>query len=189
MGGSGPGPLGGLGVNILKNLIPHLQAFWDPIIHFAWMIGVFLIIGGTAVVGRMRANPAYAQKAVIPIMTILVGFLLINVASSMDTATWTLFQVNAPTGLSYMPPNPASVESVYVQFAVYVVQLVGAFGFIYGIMIWRRLGDGSGQYSFWRGLTHVIGGTLSLNVVVFAHYLGSSMGAQVNSVLTSIIGP
>ncbi len=174
-------------MEIIQNAIPHLQALWLPLKGYGWLLGIIFIVSGGYKVGNSRQTRGYnGASSHVGTTAIIAGFFLTSLTSAMDTFSWTAFKHDAPAVLSYAPPNPGSVEGLLVQFGVYVINLVGLWGFIKGWSILANRTNSS--YSFGQGMTHILGGTLAMNFISFAQMMGSSLGSGFNSIILKFIG-
>lgn len=174
-------------MEIIRNIIPHLQAFWLPLKSYGWLLGIIFILIGAYKLGNSRNSQGPSgQGGVFGWATLFCGFFLTSLTSAMDTFSWTAFQHDAPSVLSYVPPNPNTVEGLLVQFGVYVIGLVGLWGFIKGFSILANRTNS--LHSVGQGVTHIVGGVFAMNFVSFARMLGLSLGNSFNSMILTFIG-
>lgn len=166
--------------NYVANVIPHLQQWWPVIIVLAYAIGVgFAVLSAAqAISQRNRHNRSMA------FFTFLSAVLLLNLPALMDALSMTVFNMSSEQTLSYSPPS--SPGSVYIQFAVYAIMTVGVIGIVRGLCLLR---DSPNQaMNFSRGIVHLFGGIIAVNLVTFLRGIGATIGGDVQSYITSIIG-
>lgn len=169
---------------IIQNLLPQLQAWWPTIRLISLLIGFAFVVVG--IIGVTSDGRQGGIKAKGPLSSIVAGILLLNIISLLNTLAQSFFASNSETGLSYAAPGGSDPTALYITFAVYIVMLVGLFGVIYGGILIKRSADDGRQLG--PAITHLIGGTLGVNIVTFLHILASSMGPSVESAISNLIG-
>jgi len=167
---------------MIDRIIPQLQKLWLPIVIIAALIGLTLMITGLVRIGKksnkIGANNGGGVSA--DAIMVLVGFILLNTYAALDTICMSTMAQTSMRSLSYMPSEGPG--RAYIQLAVYIIQLVGIYGFICG---WNRIKD-IGYKSdgvFWKGATQIIGGCWAVNIIGFFQALGLSMGGMVQDAI------
>lgn len=166
--------------NYVANVIPHIQQWWSVIIILAYLIGLsFALISCAQAVSRKnRFNRSTAVWA------FWAAVLLLNLPTLMDSLSLTVFNQSSEQTLSYTPPS--SPGSVYIQFAVYAIMTVGIIGIIRGVCLMRDTANQSMNFS--RGIVHLVGGIMAVNIVTFLRCIGATIGGDVETYITTIIG-
>lgn len=166
--------------NYVANVIPHLQQWWPVIIRLAYLIGaVFAVVSLTqAVSQKHRFNRSTA------IWTFVCAVLLLNLPTLMDSLSMTVFNQSSEQSLSYSPPS--SPGSVYIQFAVYAIATVGVIGIARGLCLIRDTPNQAMHFS--RGIVHLLGGIIAVNLVTFLRGIGATLGGDVQAYIAAIIG-
>jgi len=166
--------------NYVANVIPHLQQWWPVLIRLAYLVGlVFAIVSfSQAVSQKQRFNRSTA------VWSLWCAVLLLNLPTLMDSLSMTVFNQSSEQTLSYSPP--ASPGSVYIQFAVYAIATVGVIGIARGICLLRDTPNQAMNFS--RGIVHLFGGIIAVNLVTFLRGIGSTIGGDVQTYIASIIG-
>ena len=151
--------------NYVANVIPHLQQWWPVLVRLAYLVGVaFAVVSlGQAISHKHRFNRSTA------VWTFVCAVLLLNLPALMDSLSMTVFNQSSEQSLSYSPPS--SPGSVYIQFAVYAIATVGLIGIARG-----------------RGLVHLFGGIIAVNLVTFLRGIGATIGGDVQTYIARIIG-
>ena len=164
--------------NYVANVIPHLQQWWPVIIRLAYLIGiVFAVVSLVQAVSRkQRFNRSTA------IWSFICAVLLLNLPALMDSLSMTVFNQSSEQALSYSPPS--SPGSIYIQFAVYAIASIGVIA--RGLCLIRDTPNQSMNLS--RGLVHLFGGILAVNLVTFLRGLGATVGGDVQTYIANIIG-
>jgi len=158
------------GTVIVSNLIPQLQSLWPFIKIMGLFVGFILFIAGLHSVISKGRNQGHLKG---PIYAMLGGIILLNLMGALDAMANSIFAQSSVTGLTYSAGG-SDPTSLYIQFAIYVVQLVGICGFIQGCILIKKSGE-EGQH-VGRAITHLIGGTLGVNIVATINVLASSTG-------------
>jgi hypothetical protein len=164
--------------NLIANILPHLSIWWDTLVIVLAFLGVLIFIGSLAkLAGRERSWGRI-------FLALASGVLLINLPSFLDSLAFTIFSENSVLSLSYRPPeHPAKY---YIQFAIFVVALVGLIGIGRGIILLKDSGSQPGQLG--RALVHIFGGILCVNFVSTLKIMGRSLGGDVLDVIVAIVG-
>jgi hypothetical protein len=102
----------------------------------------------------------------------------------MDSLSMTVFNQSSEQSLSYSPPSHPG--SIYLQFAVYGIMTVGVIGIARGISLMRDTPNQAMNLS--RGIIHLFGGILAVNIIPFLRGIGATVGGDVQSYITTIIG-
>lgn len=166
--------------NYVSNVIPHLQQWWPVLIVIAYTIGVGLAVLSfvQAVSRRNRDNRRMA------LWTFFAAVMLLNLPALMDSLSMTVFNQSSEQTMSYSPPS--SPGSVYIQFAVYAIMTVGIIGIVRGVCLLRD--SSSHASSVARGIVHMTGGIIAVNIVTFLRGIGATVGGDVQSYIATIIG-
>jgi len=166
--------------NYVANVIPHLQQWWPVLIRLAYLVGlVFAIVSfSQAVSQKQRFNRSTA------VWSLWCAVLLLNLPTLMDSLSMTVFNQSSEQTLSYSPP--ASPGSVYIQFAVYAIATVGVIGIARGICLLRDTPNQAMNFS--RGIVHLFGGIIAVNLVTFLRGIGATIGGDVQTYIAKIIG-
>ena len=166
--------------NYVANVIPHIQQWWPVIRILAYLVGVsFAVLSMVqAICHKHRFNRSIAA------WTFVSAVLLLNLPAFMDSLSMTVFNQSSEQSLSYAPPS--SPGSVYIQFAVYAIGIVGIIGIARGLCLLRDTPNQAMNFS--RGIVHLFGGILAVNLVTFLRGIGATVGGDVQSYIAKIIG-
>ncbi|MDR1870717.1 MAG: hypothetical protein LBS60_02115 [Deltaproteobacteria bacterium] len=166
--------------NILQNVIPHLVALWTILRSGFVVVGFGLIIWS---LWRM-AHPSRDRGFGLVWPVLAVGALFINLPSFLDTMSQTLLGQNSTQTLSYMPP--ASNAQSYVQFAVFLAAIAGLIGL--GRGLWLLKDATKNQGSLARGLVHIFGGVICVNLVETIRLVAGALGGDLPEAVKAIFG-
>lgn len=166
--------------NYVANVIPHLQQWWPALVRLAYLVGAgFAVLSLVqAVSQKQRFNRAVA------VWSFWSAVLLLNLPTLMDSLSMTVFNQTSEQSLSYSPPS--SPGSVYIQFAVYAIATVGVIGIARGVCLMRDTPNQA--MNFGRGIVHLFGGVIAVNLVTFLRGIGATIGGNVQTYIAKIIG-
>lgn len=166
--------------NYVANVIPHLQQWWPVLIRLSYLVGLgFAIVSFTQAVSQKKRFDRSTA-----VWTLWCAVLLLNLPALMDSLSMTVFNQSSEQSLSYSPP--ASPGSVYIQFAVYAIATVGVIGIARGICLLRDTPNQAMNFS--RGIVHLFGGIIAVNLVTFLRGIGATIGGDVQTYIAKIIG-
>lgn len=166
--------------NYIANVIPHLQQWWPVLIRLSYLVGAgFAVVSlAQAVSHKQRFNRSTA------VWTFWSAVLLLNLPALMDSLSMTVFNQSSEQALSYSPPS--SPGSIYIQFAVYGIATVGIIGIARGVCLMRDTPNQAMNFS--RGIVHLFGGIIAVNLVTFLRGIGATIGGDVQTYIAKIIG-
>jgi hypothetical protein len=168
------------GDNILANVIPHLASLWESLRVLFVVIGLSLTIWSLwrlALASRARGRgQAWAS--------LVVGVIFLNIPSFLDALSQTFLGQSSTQALSYQPP--ASEGQVYVQFAVFLVALVGLVGVGRGLWLLKDSTQTQGYLA--RGLIHIGGGIICVNLPPTLRLIAQALGGGLPAAVSSIFG-
>ncbi|MBI3418647.1 MAG: hypothetical protein HY053_00730 [Proteobacteria bacterium] len=173
---------------MLTNFVNNIK---DPIMA---LISIMCIILGAAMifwnmVRLSKFGTDAKTNALTPILgNLLIGALLVAVGQTLDVSLGTLFgggmnQANVAkySSIAYDPGGSFSLDRFNnAMKAVFVfLYIVGALSFVRGFFVLRNALDGQGQATKGQAFTHIIGGTLLVNMPGFIHVIERTMGFQI----------
>ena len=151
--------------NYLANVIPHLQQWWPVIVTLSYLIGI-----GFAVLSAVQAiSQKHRFDRTVAAWSFTCAVLLLNLPEHI---------------LSYSPS--ASPASIYIQFAVYCIAIIGLIGIVRGLCLLRDTPNQPKNFS--RAFVHMIGGIIAVNLVEFLRGIGATLGGDVQSHINTILG-
>jgi intracellular multiplication protein IcmC len=169
-------------------MLTNLQASFGSIVTLvkavSYVMGMFFIVSGVMRY-RIFANQTFgsAQRGEIagPMVFIVIGAILFYLPSTVDTSVLTVFGSTdmGQIGELIAYQSLASSEK-WQHIATVIIQymkLIGLIAFIRGWVILAKMGHpGSQPGSVPKGLIHVIGGVLLINIVDTVNILGCTFG-------------
>lgn len=166
--GSSAGTTPGFG-QMLANLSESFPNLWRLVTGGAYVLGFVMVLGGIYQL-RAYAEPHSMMRGSSnmkgPMVTIFVGSMLIFSPTAFHSVLVTMFGAGAHvTPLSYAV-NDLGIESeLAYKGLLEFVQFVGLMSFIRGWYLLHKATQQSAQISHAKGLTHIIGGLLAINIV------------------------
>lgn len=164
---------------MLINISQSIPNLMQLVTAFAYVMGMVLVIRGIIKLkhmGEMRTQMSMEHSAMGPIILITIGALLIYLPSTVQMGLSTFWVEPNPYG--YMEYHSQWTDFLNVCFLI--IQFVGTIAFIRGLMILSHLGGGHGQQgSFAKGLTHIIGGILCINIFQLVQVLAVTLGINI----------
>lgn len=161
-------------VNI-ANQVPQLMKMATAL---AYVIGMYLIIYGILKLkhfGEQRTMMSSEHGLAGPLIMMTIGAVLLYLPTSVQVGMSTFW--SAPNPYGYVQQTDQWGEFLSVCFSI--IQFVGVLAFIKGMVILSHLGSSHGsQGSLSRGLTHIIGGILCINIYMTVHTILNTLGVQ-----------
>ena len=165
--------------DMLANIDSQLPALWEFITALAYVSGFFMMFKGVYHLkqyGDPHSQMSGGKDLRPAIVTFIIGAILIYFPSMLQVGVTTLFGQNGMMAYPTSSPIDQSFSELG-QTIVYIVQFVGAVAFLRGIMYMHKIGSGQAQQgTFGKSVTHLVGGTLCLNVVGTANVIASTLG-------------
>ena len=144
----------------------------------SFVVGLYYICGiGIALGAVFRLKKLGVRSAMMggdgsyagPLVQLLIGAALVyspSLLSAINTTFWgdPAFQ----TALSWSSQNSGSGSQIVAVITplVGIIKLIGCIAFLRGWLILTRMGSGGGQQpgQISKGIVHIIGGTLAMNI-------------------------
>ena len=164
---------------ILYNVQQHLNPLWSFLIALCWVLG-FLFMG-TAIL-KLKS---YGQQTVMmsshasmgpALAYVVVGAGLIYTPHLLDTLYLTLWNYGIHDVKGYGDAAGGSIEEIMGPITQ-VIQVIGLIAFIRGWISLLRLGhQGSPPGTLSKGLLHMTGGILAINIMGTLDVLKATFG-------------
>jgi hypothetical protein len=145
---------------------------------FAYVIGLYFMIHGIILLkhaGEMRTQMSHEHHLTKPIAFLAVGGLLTYLPSTVQVGLSTFWTDPNPYG--YLQMQDQWFQFLNVCFLI--IQFIGVLAFIRGLVLLKDIGGHGGQQSsFAKGLTHIVGGILCINIYQFVQVILITLGIQ-----------
>ena len=159
----------------IASQIPNLMRLVTAI---AYVTGMYFVFHGILLLkqyGEQRTQMSGQHHLKGPIIFVLMGALLLYLPSSVQVGMSTFWTQPNPYG--YMQQQDQWSQLFKNVFMV--VQLIGVIAFIRGLILLTHLGGHGGQPgTFAKGMTHIIGGILCINIYQFVQVVMVTLGIQ-----------
>lgn len=152
---------------MIENLAKQLPSLMRLITALAYVMGMFFIFAAIFKLkqyGESRTMMSSQHDLKGPILYLIVGASLLYLPTSVQVGMSTF----------WTDPNPYGYIKQTDQWGTFfsnvfmLIQLFGVIAFIRGLVILSHLGGHGGQPgTFGRGMTHIIGGILCINIYQF----------------------
>lgn len=159
-------------VERVSALVPPFQLL---VVAFSYVAGIALIVRGILMAGRAGDMPGMGGVGTSVVFHFLVGALFLALPSAITAFVATFYgdgDVKAPSEIFAYAPRmlePASNEAArrIIEALVRIVQFIGLLGLVRGLFLLNQAPAHPGQGLVGRGATHIVGGALAVNMVVF----------------------
>lgn len=172
------------GAESLRNILEALQPWWTATFVLAYLIGFAMV--GAGVLGLMRQR--YGDTGVGgAIAALIFGSILASLPAWLDALSMSFLGGNSMASLSSADVSASDAdETTLVLLTSYaVVQLVGLFGVIKGLILFRQSADTRDRLG--PAFVHTIGGAFAINLVTIldaaARTVGGSAGEAIRQLL------
>lgn len=167
-----PSPL-----TMLANIQSQLPNLMRLVTAIAYVMGFILVIMGIINLkhaGEMRTQMSHEHNLSKPILFIVIGAMLIYLPSAVQIGLSTFWAEPNPYG--YVTQSDQWQQAINICYAI--VQFIGVIAFIRGLLILTRVGHGGHHDALGKGITHIIGGILCINMYQFIQVLLATLGVQ-----------
>lgn len=166
---------------ILINISQSYPGLWRLATGGAYVLGfmmAFKAIYSLKVYGEARTMMSSQGNLKAPIIYLLVSAALIYMPAMYHSLLLTTFGTASTSPIDYASSasglSPAAMKAFYG-----LIQVSGLFAFIRGwIIISRSAEQGAQQNMFGKGLTHVLGGLLAINIIGTKDIIFSTLGLR-----------
>lgn len=169
-------------VGIIVNIAENVTAVEKMLRGFLYLAGIVCVVKAVyyfKVYGESRTMMSSQSNLRTPLTWMMVGGVFMFIPSAIDTTMGTIF--GSTSILSYSDWEAASSDIMFRQVmeAIFkITQLVGLVAFARGwfIIAQASSGGGGGHASTGKGLIHVVGGILGMNIVSTVNILSNTVG-------------
>ncbi len=165
--------------SVLENVASQIPSLMRLVTAIAYVIGMYLIFYGILKLkqyGEMRTQMMHERHLQGSIMLVVTGSMLLYLPTSVQVGLSTFWSQPSPYG--YLTQTSAWGD--FLDDVFMVVQLFGTIAFIRGLVMLSHLSGQGHQGGLGKGLTHVIGGLLCINIYQLIQVVMITMGVQIN---------
>ena len=152
-------------------------------ILFRAATAVVYVLGFVVVLKAMYDLKAYGELRTMmmgntdlrgPVVKLLMGACLVYLPTALDISLGTVFSIDRANILAYNPPE--DTQATQAMFVVInIVRFIGLISFVRGLLIMSKIDKQSGA-SFGKGVTHILGGVMAVNIVGTMNILANTFG-------------
>ncbi len=163
----------------LANLESNVPSLMKMVTALAYLFGMFFVVKGVLELkhmGESRTMMSSEHGLKKPLMFLFVGGMLLYLPSAIKIGVATFWETPYPT--AYLEDvSHASAWQIVINNSFTILQLIGVIAFIRGLIMLTHLsGHGGQQGTFARGMTHIIGGILCINMYDTVRMIGETLG-------------
>lgn len=162
---------------VFTNLVQQVPNLMRLVTAIAYVLGMFFIVAGVIKFkhfGESRTMMSHEHSVSAPIIMVAVGAALIYLPTSVQVGMSTFW--TDPNPYAYLEQQDQ--WSKFIGDCFLVIQFIGTIAFIRGLVILSHVGSQSHGNSFAKGITHVIGGILCINIYQFVQVVLATIGIQ-----------
>lgn len=171
-------------VAMLDNFASQFPDIEKLITAAAYVLGfVFLVrsVYYLKMYGEARTMMASNTSLRVPITYLIVGVAFIYLPSTIDVALATVYNSTEITPISYSTDTGGAAYGEAIKVFYLFIQLIGYIAFVRGWMIVAQTAQQSGRETIGKGITHILGGILAINVVATKDILWNTFGFPTGS--------
>ncbi|MDR3477930.1 MAG: hypothetical protein P4M14_07855 [Gammaproteobacteria bacterium] len=160
---------------MLQNFTETVPQLMRLVTAFAYVMGMFFIFKGIAELkqlGESRTMMSREHSINGPLILIVIGTVLLYLPSSVQVATSTFWATTVP--YAYIP-KATDEWSVIINDGYLIIQLIGTIAFIRGVAMLSSAAQRGGQASLGKALSHIIAGTLCINLEIFLNTINNTL--------------
>lgn len=165
---------------MLENLSQQLPYLFEVVSGFSYLAGVFFTFNGLLKLKEYGETQGMGGSTKgdlkVCLSHLIIGGMLLYLPSTKNVLLDSVYGSNAITPfVGYgIATNPVDQMG---QDIVNIVQFIGFIAFIRGFFLFHRVGAGQAQQgTFNKGVTHLLGGVIALNVMGFVHIIDQTLG-------------
>lgn len=150
---------------MLINASSQFPAIWKLVTAAAYLMGVAFILRGVyqlKVYGDLRTMMSTQTNLKQTLIVLIVGTVLMYIPTAFRSAMMSTFGTTVPEAIPYQSQGDISGEAM--NAIMKFVQLIGIISFIRGWIYLTHASNPGGHSSFGKGITHIIGGLLAVNI-------------------------
>lgn len=166
-------------LNMMVNLSKSYPFLWLMITGMCYIIGMVLAIRAVyylKVYGELRTMTSTSSSMKVPLTYIISACVFLFIPTAFSTLTMTVFGQSSPIGWENV--QSGSINPIVLKAVGGFVELLGLVSFVRGwmMLVANAQSPGGGQGSFGKGVTHIIGGFLLINIYGLVTLIWNTFG-------------
>lgn len=139
-----------------------------------------LMRAGKAAAAGHQAGQVFTSAAV----SFTMGVIFIALPSLMGLMLHSAFEpgangaITSYSGLTVGSSDFTAKGNAIMQAVITLMQALGWIAMVRGLMIIKKVGEGSHQHSVGAGITHLVGAVSCINIVGLAHVIQETVGGE-----------
>ncbi|MDD5587452.1 MAG: hypothetical protein PHY92_10975 [Alphaproteobacteria bacterium] len=169
---------------MMQNFVNNIYSpMFSALSVLCFVMGAFLIYRGLLKGSKVGTDPRAAATHAI-VVNLVVGAILVSIGGMLPNMLTTLFGdpniKNFSSIINWSAITGSGVDTAKADLTVHAilmfVQIIGAIAFVRGWLIIKSAVEGTGQTTVPQGITHVIGGTMAINIGLMLKLFDSTFG-------------
>jgi intracellular multiplication protein IcmC len=160
--------------DMLSNIQKNLQPIWQMLIALSYTLGVIFVVMAILKLkqyGQMTVMMSNQASMGATLAYFLVGIGLLYLPTLLDMWVMTAWgystdEINGPSG--------SNIE--FMKPVLQIIQVIGLISFLRGWLSLAKLGGGAQPGTLSKGIMHIVGGILAINVVGTLDMLKATLG-------------
>jgi intracellular multiplication protein IcmC len=166
--------------NMLTNLSNSYPGIWKLITSGAYLMGMALIMRAIyylKIYGESRSMMSSQSSLKVPLTYLVVAAVFMYLPSAFHSILLTMFGTTEVTPISYNTEGLGNLNVQATNAVFGFIQIVGLISFVRGWLIIVKSAQGSAQgATVGKGVTHIIGGILAINIVGTRDAIWATLG-------------
>lgn len=166
----------------VSDMIENIAAAIPPLMQFvtalAYVLGFYFVFNGILLLrkyGEQRTQMSSEAHLKGPLISLAVGSALIYLPSSVTTGMATFWTEPAP--YAYVTTQTDPWSQFYMACFV-IIQFIGVIAFVRGLVILSHLGGHAQPGTFGKGMAHIIGGVMCIDLYDFLQTIFATLGIE-----------
>lgn len=176
------GNVSGTGLDAM--LVSLMSDIWGPmqliLLGFCYLAGIILIMIGISRLLKSEQEGPRGPLGFGTIMTFLIAGALLSVDKLLTVANNSIFGTAGVRGRAELTYAAAGAEKGHAEAVIggilAFVAILGMISFIRGIFMMRQVAEGNSQASMMAAVTHIIGGSIAVNLGAFIQAVQTTLG-------------
>lgn len=166
--------------SFLTHFASNIPSLMRMVTAISYVLGMSMMIKSIVQLkhlGESRTMMSRDQGLKGPLIFMAVGSLLLFLPTSIQVGLSTFWSI--PCSYCYL--TQAGQWHDILNTCYLIIQFIGVIAFIRGLLLISQLGNESHQAGiFARGMTHIVGGILCINIFQFVQVIQSTFGIHIS---------
>lgn len=180
-GGYNTSGVSGTGLDAM--LVRLMADIWGPsqslILGFCYLAGIALLVIGISRLLKSEQDGPRGPMGIGTIATFLIAGALLSIDTLMASSNFSLFDnifVNSYATLTYGGGATTAHAEAVIGAILAFVAILGMISFVRGIYMMRQIAEGNSQASMMASLTHILGGSMAINLGAVIEAVQNTLG-------------